>query len=516
MLHDIKKILLVGPFNNGSLRAGQYLAPPMGIYRIKCYIEKKTYHQVDVLDVNLDGQEKFKKALMNNYDIIGFSILHPTIENDIKLIQESKKLSPDSLLILGGQGATFNHELLLKKTHANAIIKGFGELTILKILDNMNNLKKVKGIFLKEHGEIIDTGYPVKNSFQEFNEISLSFDFNKVPYDKYWSFMEKIYTKEHLQIMKNEDLLYTIRIMTSSHCPRKCSFCSSTNFFNGCIDKRFFLDAYDMANMVKDAIKKHPKCKSIYFNDDDFLFDKKRIIKLCSLLPKEISYFCLSRTDNISQELLIIMKNAGFKFIIYGVESFSEKILKDMNKGMCNNNIPVISNVIRMTIDAGIIPLMNIILFYPTTDIKDIIITIEYALSMIEIGARLTVYPYVEAYPGSSILNNGYEILSKQISINKKIINIPDIILPSNDKIKLLAKKSLVLRGLLEQQILNQYKWQGIVPHPLHGLCLFLAIYKIMSYDTERIKKIIHIIMTNEIYEQQAKINAKCKWGIVI
>jgi len=507
-----KKILLIGPYKNSGLRVGQYLSPPLGIYRIKSYIEKKASHQVDIIDLDLEGKDYFINKLKNNkYDIIGFSILQPTLKNDIALVYEAKKLSPDSLIIAGGQGAVFNHKLLLNQTPTNVIVKGFGEFALLEIINNPGQLQKIKGLYIKENSKIIDTGIVEPYTYEQLREISLSFDFNKVPYEEYWNFMEKVYTKKHLEIMKNEDFLYTIRLMTSTHCPRKCSFCSSTNFLdNACKNQqRIALSGEDVYSMVKRALISHPKCKAIYFNDDDFLFDKKRIKELCFLLKniKDISYFCLSRVDNIDKDLLRLMKKTGFKFIIYGVESFSDKILKDMCKNLTINN-RLSKQVIKDTIDIGLTPLMNLILFYPTASIGDIITTIENAIELVEYDARLTVYPYIEAYPGSNILKQeNLDFTYEKFNVRKKRFILPNLILPRSKKIRLVAEESIKIREGLLNNILKERKWTGVVPHPLQGLTLFLAVYKILNLRTARIESLINRILAKEEQEQRIAVS---------
>ena len=65
---------------------------------------------------------------------------------------------------------------------------------------------------------------------------------------------------------------------------------------------------------------------------------------------------------------------------------------------------------IRLTLRSGIVPLMNFILFYPTTTIEDIRTTIDTAEELIDEGAGATYYPYVEAFSGSSIMQMGYDV----------------------------------------------------------------------------------------------------------
>jgi radical SAM superfamily enzyme YgiQ (UPF0313 family) len=499
------KMLLVGPYKNAGLRVGQYLSPPLGIYRIKSFIEKKTDWTVDVIDIDLKGKKYLIDLLKKKYDIIGFSLLQPTLKNDIGIINEAKKLSPDSLLIAGGQGAVFNYSLILNKTPVNAVVRGFGEFALLELINNLNQLQRVKGIFYKEGNKVIETSRKEPYNYEEFREISLSFDFDKVLYEEYWEYMERFYTKKHLKIMKNEDFLYTIRVMTSSHCPGKCAFCSSTNFLDNIscrMHQRIALTAEDAYILVRNALRNHPKCRAIYFNDDDFLFDKERIRKLCRLLKNihGISYFCLSRLDNADEKLLRSMREAGFKFIIYGVESFSNKILKDMHKNLAyKNSMEQSKEAVKKTIRAGITPLMNLILFFPTTSVKDIIETIENTLELVECGARLTVYPYIEAYPGSNILKQpSLNLTYEKFHAGKNEFRLPLLILPSSDEIRLLASKSIKLRGESADKFLRKYNWKGVVPHPLHGLTLFLAVYRVLGFNTDRIEHLIDKMMLEE------------------
>ena len=41
MQKKIKEILLIGSYNPDRIRTGQYLSPPLGIYRIASHLEKK-------------------------------------------------------------------------------------------------------------------------------------------------------------------------------------------------------------------------------------------------------------------------------------------------------------------------------------------------------------------------------------------------------------------------------------------------------------------------------------------
>lgn len=512
----MKKILLIAPFNNKKIRVGQFVAPSIGIYRIASHVKQKLNVNVIIYDCNLESVKGlYELVKKQDFDIIGFSLLHHTLKNDLHLMFNIHKRSPNSLLIAGGQGAVFNIDFLLNKTPLKIIVKGFGEFSVEELITNfekkgnlIERFEDIKGIAIKSGTDIIHTKERFPYTQDQFREISLSFDFKDVPYEKYWDFMDNIYSKKHLKLMKNEDMLRTIRIITSSHCQNKCKFCSSTNFLNSknCAHRPLLLSPEDIIKIMKNAVESHPTITAIYFNDDNFLQDTNRISELCNYINEKqefqnLSFFCLSRVDNVESNILLKMKKTGFKFIIYGVESFSNKLLTDMNKNInATNPAELTKQVIKKTIDTGIDPLMNIILFYPTTDIDDIIKTIDNSVELVDYGARINVYSYVEVYPGSKILEEKYlSFRYNKFKVENKEFILPDLIIPFSDKIRKLAEQSLKLRTILLDSIIKKYKWKGIIPHPVHSLLLFLAVYKILKLDTTKIDTLIDKIMIKEL-----------------
>jgi len=70
-----KRVLLVSSWTNSIKVLGYYLSPPMGLYRIQHWLEKK--HDVDILDPNVEDPINFLENC-GFYDVIGFS---PTKDN---------------------------------------------------------------------------------------------------------------------------------------------------------------------------------------------------------------------------------------------------------------------------------------------------------------------------------------------------------------------------------------------------------------------------------------------------
>lgn len=498
MQKKIKEILLIGSYNPDRIRTGQYLSPPLGIYRIASHLEKKALANVDVIDPTLNYEETLNKIKEKKYDLIGHSILHPTLEEDLKLIWQTHKLSPYSLQIAGGQGATFNAKEILTKTPVKAVSRGFGEQIVEQIVENNGEFNNVKGLYILQNKGVIPTGNVKRMDLEEFKDISLNLNFDKIPYPQYWKFMEKQYDKEHIHAMRNEGMLRTIRLMVSNYCPLGCTHCTSTNFLNEAIEgnqRVLFLEPQEIISMMNKAIKAHPDTEAFYFNDDNFLLlRKKRILEFCELtkgLDKKYNLMFQGRVDDVDKETLIEMGKAGFKIGFYGAETFSDRLARDIRKIKTGKQDygELVKKVLHDTMDAGLVAQFSLMLFLPSSKQEDLETTIESTLDLMEEGARATIFPYVEAYAGARIVDN-HELSYNEFEIENRYFKIPSLVLPDDKNIRTLAENSIKLKGKLNKESIWK-KFKGKVPQPVDSLNLFSAIYKLSGKSTKRIENML-------------------------
>ena len=499
MLKKKKNVLLIGPYNPTQIRTGQYLAPPLGLYRISSYLEKKGLATVDVVDPTLNYQKVIQKLKEKQYDVIGHSILHPTLEEDLRLVWKTHKIAPSSLQLAGGQGASFNFKDILTKTPIKAVVRGFGEYPLEEILKNYPEINNVKGLHLNQDGKIVSTNLLERMTLEEFQEISFDTDFSKIPYQEYWEFMGKQYDEQYIRTMKNEGTVKTIRLMVSSHCPFRCQHCSATNFLNdatGKSQKLLFLEPKEIISIMNQAKKFHPNTESFYFVDDNFLLlGKEKLFEFCELtskLDKKYNLMFLGRVDDIDRDILNEMKKANFKRIFYGVETFSDRLAKDIRKkkfGKEDYGV-LAKKVLFETIDAGLIPQFSLMLFIPSSKQRDLETTIENSLDSMKKGAGITIFPYVEAYSGADIVNKGHDMSYKEFEIEGKSFRMSHLVLPDDKDIRILAEESLVLKEELNKEKIFE-KFKGKVPQPVDALNLFSAIYKLLGKSTSRIKKML-------------------------
>ena len=80
-----------------------------------------------------------------------------------------------------------------------------------------------------------------------------------------------------------------------------------------------------------------PDVHEVVIEDDTFTADKKRVVEFCNLLierklNKRLRWLCNAR-DDLDYETMRVMKKAGCRLIIPGIESGSQTILNNIKKG---------------------------------------------------------------------------------------------------------------------------------------------------------------------------------------
>lgn len=387
--------------------------PNFGLYRMKFYLEARFPGlKVDVVDPSIIDVD-FKKV---PYDIIGFSPCHETLEHDISLMYQAKKACPGALLIAGGIHATFVHKWLLSETPLDFVVLGEGEIpleTFLRRYDPARGLESAEGlpgISLPKR-----PAAPTPNlTPEQFSEMSALMDFARVPYPTHWTANAEQYESPDWQAVR------TVRIFTGNYCPWNCTFCSSTNFLDFAADGDFSFDkktkvvtltAEELYGMVKRVVTARPETLTVIFDDDNFVMSMTRLTDMCRLLidgkargdiPRELSFICQARIDNFRSKMaknaLSLMKQAGFRMIMYGVESLSEPVLKEFYK---NTPPPLIHEVLEDTLKVGIKPLFYLILFSPGSTMDDVRTTVLASLPYLQKRLEVTLNFYVQDLPGT-------------------------------------------------------------------------------------------------------------------
>jgi len=120
----------------------------------------------------------------------------------------------------------------------------------------------------------------------------------------------------------------SVGIMTSRGCSYRCVFCASSAFWNGI---RFHSAEYVVAE-TKEVVERY-HVPHIYFWDDLFVADFKRVEKIVTLLDREPSlkkmkYSVTCRANLATDELARLLKEMNVVEAMFGFESMSPNTLQ--------------------------------------------------------------------------------------------------------------------------------------------------------------------------------------------
>jgi radical SAM superfamily enzyme YgiQ (UPF0313 family) len=125
---------------------------------------------------------------------------------------------------------------------------------------------------------------------------------------------------------------------------------------------------------------------------------------------KRIQFSCNMRFGALVREDYQLMKKAGFRMLLFGVESGSQATLDRLNKG---TTIEGILNECKIPQKAGLEPHITIMVGYPWETRQDAQTTLNAAKTMMQKGWAITLQStIVIPYPGSKLyaeaLKNGW------------------------------------------------------------------------------------------------------------
>jgi len=343
-------VLLVNPPSSFLLKSFNKISSPdipLNLAYIAAVIEADG-HFVRIIDMNvIKSYAELKERLDEaEFDVLGFTATTPIFQSCLNTIQILKKKFPRSKIILGGwHASTLPVETMGSVPEIDFIVKGEGECTIrelMKAIEMNNGFASIQGIVYR------DTNLTI----HENQDRPLIQNLDTLPYPARQLLPLEEYKKMGLYTFGGyyKKDLYICSIISNRGCMGKCIFCGDSVIHKGFCRNR---SPENVVAEIQHMIKKY-KIRITGFLDANFLSSAVHVRRICELIiakKLKIIWVCSARVDNVSEELLRLMKRAGCIRIAYGIESGSPKILKLMRK---NIRISQIRNAIAITKKVGI------------------------------------------------------------------------------------------------------------------------------------------------------------------
>jgi len=397
-----KRVLLVAPTSTHEVGMTKWLSVNLGIERLAATLRQHG-HYAETYDVNLykcmqtgQGQDSLtleEKIRADDWDVIGFSVYEATMINDFVHMNLAKKISPASLIVAGGHAAQFNYQTILDKTPARVVILGEGERPMVQLLGGAP-LEEVQGIVIRNSSAPMDG--------PEFREATEIIDYESMPYEIYWDYYINLHREAGIEITPEiSQTIHTARIYTRNHCPMNCKFCSSTNWLTFAAGSRVGiadLSGTQLLALVQRIMKAHPRVETIYFTDDEFCLIRDKLLEFLHAVIEiklEMTFIAFTRIDDLDEEVISLMAQAGFRTLNIGIESFQPEILREYHKGVKAEQI---ERALELLNKHGIRPSCSFILTSPEAKLEWVEnvarrIQLEVANGTLSAGVNIAVEP---------------------------------------------------------------------------------------------------------------------------
>lgn len=351
--------------------------PPLGIAYLASYLEKHgfnafpvdlnimLYHSVDKKDKYLWEQKSYNfwaddslykttlssiseslercvNGILDMYDAdyIGLSVNFAGIKITSDIIRLIKSKKNNAKIILGGWGCVNSHmRSLFPGDLVDVFVVGEGEQTLLEVMKALKGNSRQRVI----PGAVFGNNEDLREKREPIG------DLDSIPWPKYKNFDLSLYTSK------------AIPLFASRGCIGHCAFCN-----DWALSKPY--RARSAVNVFKE-IEYHVRHHNVnYFSFKDLLCngDIGELNGLCEKIIKSGLSICWDSQaipySAMTPEVLRNLKASGCGSLIYGVENFSNNVLKGMKKIFTKE---AAEKVLKDTREAGIDTCVNIIVGFP-------------------------------------------------------------------------------------------------------------------------------------------------------
>ena len=355
-------------------------SPPMGVAILAACL-RKAFPTI-VIQI-FDGAVKsnvLQRILQFQPDLLGVSAMTIQALSAYKLLDDVKSVQPNTLTVIGGVHASaFPEEA---KKHADVVVVGEGETALVDIVSCLISKVPIPHVVEGETvGDLDSLPFPA---------------YDLLPMHKYLS------DKGYVPALSRFNKFPLIRVITSRGCAWRCPFCTNSNRV---VPVRYHSADY-IVRLLQFLVQKY-SVKSIWFYDDEFLANRKRIIELIdklesSGLTKQVVWACQARATSITPEVAKAIKGAGCVCVFFGIESAVPRVLKYLKCGTVT--IKGIEKAISICHNAGLAVFGSFIFGSPSESLQEMKETWDWILryrhkGLTDVGfGILTPYPNTDVY----------------------------------------------------------------------------------------------------------------------
>jgi magnesium-protoporphyrin IX monomethyl ester (oxidative) cyclase len=318
-----KHALALYPYFGDSTTA-MGIFPPTGLEYIAASM-KDLVGKVTFLDLRYERPyqdlKAISKLIRDEIDLLCISVQW---DSRFKQVCDFiSQLPREVCTVVGGYKATQEVEYLFERCpNVDMIVRGEGEEIIKQMVTGVP-YKDIRGLSYRQNGRV------VHNEIHPLPDITcLAFPDRSLRKHDYRAIIHGVRVSHHT----------FDAVLTTRGCPFKCKFCTFS--LNPLGQKRSYTER--PVESVIDELKT-VKADVVLFSDDNFFTNPKRSEELCDLIIEnniKKTFVVQARIDMAKYpKVLDKAEKAGFKVFLIGIESPHDWILKQLQKGITQQQV---------------------------------------------------------------------------------------------------------------------------------------------------------------------------------
>ena len=313
-----------------------------------------------------------------------------------------KKYNPNIPVVWGGAHPSLLPDTTIKDEHVDIVVRDEGDISFPILVSELKkngtaDMSKVPGIcYIDKNNNIKKTKPPALYKMDYMPE----YPYHLIDMELYITRIKKKFVSRYFEIN------------SSRGCPYKCSFCLNSK------DGIPYTKARS-SRIIQEIItlKNKYNIDGIYFNDENFILNKKRIKEIAEAaidLNLNMYFRGSGRCElflKFDDEYLKLFKKAGFYHFGLGVESGSNKTLRSINKQITTAEIyKVVDKLVKFKFEAT----YNFIAGFPHETVDDYKETLRTIHDIFE-KCTYMIYPlpapsYFCPLPGTKSFDEAVEL----------------------------------------------------------------------------------------------------------
>lgn len=335
-------------------------------------------------------------------DLIAFETKTPVVKQHWNIINDLKKRYPKLTVVLMGDHATALPRESMEKSSVDYVLSGGDfDFRLLSLADYLSGKRDTlgKGIYYREGKTIKGTGGDQRGN-----------DLTKLPMidrqlTRWWLYSGdngNFKFKPNTYTMIGRDCWWR---RPSKNGKAGCTFCSWTSIFptwrTGTPTQ--LLD--EIGYLIDIGVKE-------VFDDTGTFPVGDWLSEFCNGMIErgystKVIMGCNMRAGALTRDEFKLMKRAGFRFILYGLESVNQNTIDRLNKGTTPESL---EESVRTAKEEGLAPHVTIMFGYPWESKEDAEKTVSFAHHLYKSGAIDTLQATIlMPYPGTALYDEALE-----------------------------------------------------------------------------------------------------------